>query len=136
MASLNKIQIIGNLGNDPENRFTPDGRAITNISVATTDKWKDKTTGKQKEATEWHRVVFFDRLAEIAAEYLKKGSSVYIEGKLQTKKWQDKEGQDHHTTQIVANTLQMLGGKSDGENKPQTKQPAPSLESMDDNIPF
>ncbi|HUL95824.1 MAG TPA: single-stranded DNA-binding protein [Usitatibacter sp.] len=110
MASVNKVILVGNLGRDPETRYSPDGGAITNISVATTDKWKDKN-GEMQEKTEWHRVAFFGKLAEIAGEYLKKGSQVYVEGRLQTRKWQDKEGQDRYTTEIVANQMQMLGSR-------------------------
>src|SRR5438105_15646472 len=110
MASVNKVILIGNLGRDPETRYMPDGGAITNISIATTDKWKDKA-GEMQEKTEWHRVAFFGKLAEIAGEYLKKGSQVYVEGRLQTRKWQDKEGQDKYTTEIVANEMQMLGSR-------------------------
>jgi single-strand DNA-binding protein len=110
MASVNKVIIIGNLGRDPETRYMPDGGAICNISVATTDKWKDKN-GEMQEKTEWHRVTFFGKLAEIAGEYLKKGSQVYVEGRLQTRKWQDKDGQDKYTTEIVANAMQMLGSR-------------------------
>jgi len=106
MASINKVILIGNLGRDPETRYLPDGGAVTNISVATTDVWKDKS-GEKQERTEWHRVAFFGRLAEIAGEYLKKGSPVYIEGRLQTRKWQDKEGQDRYTTEIVANDMKI-----------------------------
>ena len=110
MASVNKVIIIGNLGRDPETRYMPDGGAITNISVATTDKWKDKS-GEMQEKTEWHRVAFFGKLAEIAGEYLKKGSQVYVEGRLQTRKWQDKDGADKYSTEIVANVMQMLGSR-------------------------
>src|SRR2546421_3257102 len=110
MASVNKVIIIGNLGRDPETRYMPDGGAITNISIATTDKWKDKA-GEMQEKTEWHRIAFFGKLAEIAGEYLKKGSQVYVEGRLQTRKWQDKDGQDKYTTEIVANAMQMLGSR-------------------------
>src|SRR5580765_2833637 len=110
MASVNKVIIIGNLGRNPETRYMHDGGAITNISVATTDKWKDKS-GEMQEKTEWHRVAFFGRLAEIAGEYLKKGSQVYVEGRLQTRKWQDKDGADKYTTEIVANVMQMLGSR-------------------------
>ena len=110
MASVNKVILVGNLGRDPETRYMPDGGAITNISIATTDKWKDKA-GEMQEKTEWHRVAFFGKLAEIAGEYLKKGSQVYIEGRLQTRKWQDKEGQDKYTTEVVANVMQMLGSR-------------------------
>jgi len=110
MASVNKVIIIGNLGRDPETRYMPEGGAITNISVATTEKWKDKN-GEMQEKTEWHRVAFFGKLAEIAGEYLKKGSQVYVEGRLQTRKWQDKDGADKYTTEIVANQMQMLGSR-------------------------
>ena len=111
MASVNKVILIGNLGRDPETRYMPDGGAITNISIATTETWKDKNGDKQ-EKTEWHRVAFFGKLAEIAGEYLKKGSQVYVEGRLQTRKWQDKDGQDKYTTEIVANAMQMLGSRA------------------------
>jgi len=110
MASVNKVILIGNLGRDPETRYMPDGGAITNISIATTDTWKDKA-GEKQEKTEWHRVAFFGRLAEIAGEYLKKGSQVYVEGRLQTRKWQDKDGNDKYTTEIVADRMQMLGSR-------------------------
>jgi single-strand DNA-binding protein len=110
MASVNKVILIGNLGRDPETRYMPDGGAITNISIATTDTWKDKQ-GEKQEKTEWHRVAFFGRLAEIAGEYLKKGSQVYVEGRLQTRKWQDKDGNDKYTTEIVADRMQMLGSR-------------------------
>src|SRR3954469_23750003 len=109
MASVNKVIIVGNLGADPETRYTPGGDAITNIRVATTDKWKDKASGEMKEATEWHRIAFFGRLAEVAGEYLKKGSQVYVEGSLRTRKWQDKDGQDRYSTEIRADVMQMLG---------------------------
>lgn len=109
---INKVILVGNLGQDPEVRYMPSGGAVTNISVATTESWKDKQTGQQQDRTEWHRIVFFNRLAEIAGEYLKKGSQVYIEGKLQTRKWQDQSGQDRYTTEIVANEMQMLGGRA------------------------
>src|SRR6266480_4854059 len=111
MASVNKVILVGNLGRDPETRYNPEGGAITNISVATTDTWKDKASGEKQERTEWHRVVFFSRLAEIAGEYLKKGSQVYIEGSLRTRKWQDKEGKERTTTEIVADRMQMLGSR-------------------------
>src|SRR6187455_3053164 len=110
MASVNKVIIVGNLGRDPETRYMPDGGAITNISIATTETWKDKQ-GEKQEKTEWHRVAFFGKLAEIAGEYLKKGSQVYVEGRLQTRKWQDKDGADKYTTEIVANAMQMLGSR-------------------------
>ncbi|HVK55169.1 MAG TPA: single-stranded DNA-binding protein [Burkholderiales bacterium] len=111
MASVNKVILVGNLGRDPEVRYMPDGGAITNVSIATTDTWKDKS-GEKQEKTEWHRVVFYSRLAEIAGEYLKKGSQVYVEGRLQTRKWQDKDGVEKYTTEIVADRMQMLGGRS------------------------
>lgn len=111
---INKVILVGNLGQDPETRAMPSGKAVTNVRVATSDSWKDKNTGEQKEQTEWHTVVFFDRLAEIAAEYLRKGSQVYIEGKLRTRKWQDKSGNDRYSTEIVANEMQMLGGRGGG----------------------
>ena len=113
---INKVILVGNLGNDPEVRYANNGSAIANISVATTDSWKDKNTGEQQERTEWHRVVMFNRLGEIAGEYLKKGSQVYIEGRLQTRKWQDQSGQDRYTTEIVANEMQMLGGRGGGSD--------------------
>ena len=121
MASINKVTIIGNLGRDPESRFMPSGEQVTNIAVATTDKWKDKQSGEQKEATEWHRISFFGKLAEIAAQYLKKGSSVYIEGRLKTRKYTDKDGVERYATEINADVMQMLGGKDDGV----ARQPAP-----------
>ena len=111
MASINKVILIGNLGRDPEVRYTPNGNAICNISVATTRNWKDKTSGDKVEETEWHRVVFYDRLAEIAGEYLKKGRPVYVEGRLKTRKWQDKEGRDTYTTEVIADNMQLLGGR-------------------------
>jgi single-strand DNA-binding protein len=114
MASINKVIVIGNLGRDPEVRYTPSGAAVCNVSVATTRNWKDKTSGDKVEETEWHRVVFYDRLAEIAGEYLKKGRSVYVEGRLKTRKWQDKDGKDNYTTEIVAEQMQLLGGREGG----------------------
>lgn len=113
MASVNKVILIGNLGKDPETRYMPSGDAICNITLATTDSWKDKS-GEKQERTEWHRVAFFGKLAEIAGEYLKKGSQVYVEGRLQTRKWQDKDGQDRYTTEIVADKMQMLGSRGGG----------------------
>jgi single-strand DNA-binding protein len=110
MASVNKVILVGNLGRDPETRYMPDGGAITNISIATTSSWKDKS-GEKQEQTEWHRIAFFGKLAEIAGEYLKKGSQVYVEGKLRTRKWQDKDGQDKYTTEVIADAMQMLGGR-------------------------
>jgi single-strand DNA-binding protein len=111
MASVNKVIIIGNLGRDPEVRYTPNGAAICNVSIATTRNWKSKDSGERQEETEWHRVVFYDRLAEIAGEYLKKGRPVYVEGRLKTRKWQDKEGKDTYTTEIIADQMQLLGGR-------------------------
>ena len=151
MASVNKVIIVGNLGRDPETRYLPSGEAVTNISVATTDTWKDKTSGEKKELTEWHRVAFFGRLAEIAGEYLKKGSQVYVEGSLRTRKWQDKEGKDRYTTEIRADVMQMLGSragageprgepapKGEGAAKPAAaaKKPAGKFDDMEDDIPF
>ncbi len=165
MAAINKVILIGNLGKDPEVRYTPNGNAICNVSVATTRTWKDKTSGDKQEETEWHRVVFYDRLAEIAGEYLKKGRPIYVEGRLKTRKWQNKEGQDVYTTEIIANEMQMLGGREGmgggeesasgggGNNynsrpaaapapasRPAASKPAgkPStgFDDMDDDIPF
>lgn len=151
MASrgINKVIIVGNLGQDPETRHMPSGGAVTNVSIATSETWKDKQTGEQKENTEWHRVVFFNRLAEIAGEYLKKGSKVYVEGRLQTRKWQGQDGQDRYTTEIVANEMQMLdsrGGGGGGDYGGGGQQSAPQSEGapaqpknfddFDDDIPF
>lgn len=111
---INKVILVGNLGRDPEVKYMPSGSAITNVTIATSDSWKDKNTGQMQDRTEWHRVVFFNRLAEIAGEYLRKGSQVYIEGRLQTRKWQGQDGQDRYTTEIVANEMQMLGGRQGG----------------------
>ncbi len=111
---INKVILVGNLGADPETRYTPSGTAVANIRLATTKAWKDRNSGEQQERTEWHRVVMFNRLAEIAGEYLKKGSQVYIEGELQTRKWQDQSGNDRYTTEVVANEMQMLGGRGGG----------------------
>jgi single-strand DNA-binding protein len=149
---INKVTLIGNLGNDPEVRYGKNGNAIANISLATAESWRDKDSGEQQERTEWHRVVFFGRLAEIVSEYLHKGSQVYVEGRLQTNKWQDKEGNDRYTTQIVANEMQMLGGrggstnnqepaveKSTDASSEQNKQSSPNQSSTDDfdeDIPF
>ncbi len=155
MASVNKVILIGNLGRDPETRYMPDGGAVTNVSIATTETWKDKA-GEKQEKTEWHRVAFFGKLAEIAGEYLKKGSQVYVEGRLQTRKWQDKEGQDKYSTEIVADRMQMLGSRqgmgggggdreSGGERegatraaaKPAAAKPAGSkFDDFEDDIPF
>jgi len=136
---VNKVIIVGHLGKDPEVRYSPSGAAVANITVATSEQWKDKNTGEKQEKTEWHRVVFFSRLAEIVGEYLKKGSQVYVEGRLQTRKWQDKDGNDRYTTEIVASEMQMLGGRSgDGQQSkpshPASKEPEP--EDFDDDIPF
>jgi single-strand DNA-binding protein len=114
MASINKVILIGNLGRDPEVRYTPNGAAICNITIATSRNWKDKNSGEKMEETEWHRVVFYDRLAEIAGEYLKKGRSVYVEGRLKTRKWQDKDGVEKYTTEIIADNMQLLGGRDGG----------------------
>lgn len=114
MASINKVILIGNLGRDPEVRYSPNGAAICNITIATSRNWKDKNTGDKVEETEWHRVVFYDRLAEIAGEYLKKGRPVYVEGRLKTRKWQDKDGKDNYTTEVVAENMQLLGGREGG----------------------
>lgn len=160
MASrgVNKVILIGNLGADPETRYMPSGGAVTNIRLATSETWRDKNTGDQQERTEWHRVVFFNKLAEIAAEYLRKGSQVYVEGSLRTRKWQGQDGQDRYSTEIVANDMQMLGGRGGGSgsgagasggSSAGSRQPAPdyagpSGESpgeggatdFDDDIPF
>lgn len=160
MASVNKVIIVGNLGRDPETRYMPSGDAMTTIAVATTDSWKDKTSGEKKEQTEWHRITFFGKLAEIAAQYLKKGSQVYIEGSLRTRKYTDKDGVEKYATDIKADTMQMLGSRQGaGGNGPQTddsygggapsrqaapaaaanrpaSRPAPNFSDMDDDIPF
>ena len=153
---INKVILVGNLGKDPEAKFMPNGNAVTNITVATSESWKDKQTGQQQERTEWHRIVFFNRLAEIASEYLKKGSKVYIEGSLRTRKWQGQDGQDRYTTEIVASEMQMLdsrGGSPAYDNpapatQPQSNQqpnqqpsstasaPNTGFDSFDDDIPF
>lgn len=145
MASVNKAILIGNLGKDPDVRYSPDGSAITNITLATTESWKDKS-GEKQEKTEWHRVAFFGKLAEIAGEYLKKGSQVYVEGRIQTRKWQDKEGQDRYTTEIVADKMQMLGSRggnafevADAPSESRPSKPSPKaggFDDMDDDIPF
>lgn len=165
MASVNKVILVGNLGRDPETRYSPDGGAITNVTIATSRQWKDKASGDRKEETEWHRVVFYGRLAEIAGEYLKKGRPVYVEGRLRTRKWQDKEGQDRYTTEIIAEEMQLLGsrdggggggdpegggggyaresggggggGASGGGRSAPARKPAPGgFDDMDDDIPF
>jgi single-strand DNA-binding protein len=159
---VNKVILIGNCGADPETRYLPSGGAVTNVRIATSESWKDKNTGQTQERTEWHRVVFFNRLAEIAAEYLRKGSKVYVEGSIRTRKWQDKEGKDQYTTEIVANEMQMLdsrgaGGGAAGAGgaegdyggypesraqpaRPRAAESAPApvreMESLEDDIPF
>ena len=137
---INKVILVGNLGHPPSIRHMPSGGAVTNLSLATSDSWKDKTTGQAQERTEWHRIVLFNRLAEIAAEYLQKGSKVYIEGALRTRKWQDKEGQDKYTTEIVAKEMQMLDSRGTTEtpvsNTPAPAQPAPAADDFEDDIPF
>ena len=152
MASVNKVILVGNLGADPETRYMPNGDAVCNIRVATTESWKDKQSGDKKEITEWHRVVFYRKLAEIAGQYLKKGAPIYIEGALKTRKWQDQSGQDRYTTEIVADTMQMLGGKREGEQSAPRSESAPaqnqqrsapaqnggggSFDDFEDSIPF
>jgi len=162
MASVNKVILVGNLGRDPETRYMPNGEAVTNITLATTETWKDRTSGERQDKTEWHRVTFYRRLAEIAGEYLKKGSQIYVEGRLETRKWTDKEGKDRYTTEIIANEMKMLGSRpgagapsydaSDEGGAPAQSRPAarastaggskPSGKSsggiadMDDDIPF
>ena len=161
MASLNKVQIIGNLGRDPETRYMPSGDAMTSITVATTENWKDKATGEKKEQTEWHRITFFGKLAEIAGQYLKKGSQVYVEGSLRTRKYTDKDGVEKYATDIKADTMQMLGSRQGMGGAPMddesygggapaaprqsaapaprqapASRPAPNFSDMDDDIPF
>ncbi|MBK8337402.1 MAG: single-stranded DNA-binding protein [Sterolibacteriaceae bacterium] len=154
MASVNKVILVGNLGRDPETRYAPSGDAICNVNLATTDTWKDKQTGEKKEATEWHRVVFFGRLAEIAGQYLKKGSQIYVEGSLRTRKWQDKDGQDRYTTEIRGDEMKMLGSRQGmGDTPPRESVGTPAAApagrpaatpaasssgfgDMDDDIPF
>jgi single-strand DNA-binding protein len=159
MASVNKVTLVGNLGRDPETRYMPNGEAVTNFSIATTEKWKDKQSGEAKEATEWHRITTYRKLAEICGQYLTKGSSVYLEGRLQTRKWTDKDGVERYTTEVICDTMQMLGGKPQGgsnddsgnddygSSAPRTGgstpgrtagsgKPAPNFSDMDDDIPF
>jgi single-strand DNA-binding protein len=151
---INKVILIGNLGADPETKYMPSGNAVTNVNIATSESWKDKQTGEMQERTEWHRVVFFNRLAEIAGEYLRKGSKVYVEGSLRTRKWQDQGGQDRYTTEIVANEMQMLDSRGEGSSQmnnnyapprnqnqgqpsaQQASQPQAGMDSFDDDIPF
>ncbi|CAM5208437.1 single-stranded DNA-binding protein [Oligella ureolytica] len=135
MASVNKVILIGNLGRDPEVRYSSDGAAICNISIATSSQWKDRTTNEKQEETEWHRVVFYGKLAEIAGEYLTKGRSVYVEGRLRTRKWKGKDGQDRYTTEVIADQMQILGGNKDATSQnPANDVPAPDLD--DDSIPY
>ncbi|MFA7292990.1 MAG: single-stranded DNA-binding protein [Rhodocyclaceae bacterium] len=154
MASVNKVILVGNLGADPETRYLPSGDPVTNLRLATTDSWKDKASGEKKEATEWHRVVLFRRLAEVAGQYLKKGSQVYIEGRIRTRKWQDKDGQERYTTEIEAEEMKMLGSRQGqgepspsyggggdsapayGGAKPAAAGKKPSFDDMEDDIPF
>ena len=155
MASVNKVIVLGNLGRDPEVRYTPSGAAVCNVSVATTRNWKSREGGERQEETEWHRVVFYGRLAEIAGEYLKKGRPVYVEGRLKTRKWTDKEGKDQYTTEIIAEQMQLLGGREEGgerapapaprrSNAPASAasygsagaSPSTGFDDMDDDIPF
>lgn len=135
MKGVNKCILVGRIGKDPEVRHSADGAAITNITLATSEDWKDKNTGAKQERTEWHRVVFFGKLAEIAGQYLKKGSQVYVEGAIRTRKWTNQEGKDQYTTEIVASDMQMLGGR--GESKPEAVAPvANEPDRFDDDIPF
>jgi single-strand DNA-binding protein len=154
MASVNKVILVGNLGADPETRYLPSGDPVTNLRLATTDSWKDKASGEKKDATEWHRVVLFRRLAEVAGQYLKKGSQVYIEGRIRTRKWQDKDGQERYTTEIEAEEMKMLGSRQGqgepspsyggggdsapayGGAKPAAAGKKPSFDDMEDDIPF
>jgi single-strand DNA-binding protein len=148
---VNKVILIGHLGQDPQTRAMPSGKTVVNLRLATSDQWRDKQTGENKEATEWHNVVMFDRLAEIAAEYLRKGSQIYVEGRIRTRKWQDREGQDRYTTEIVVNEMQMLGGRGSADrsaagapdrSRERAEEPAARTEtagvaeSFDDDIPF
>ena len=146
---VNKVTLIGNLGADPEIRYTNSGSAVANVRLATAESWRDKESGEQQERTEWHRVVFFSRLAEIVGEYLKKGSQIYVEGRIQTRKWQDRDGNDRYTTEIIANEMQMLGGRGGRDNagsnfqadKPQSTNAStavaePPMDDFDDDIPF
>lgn len=140
MASVNKVIIVGNLGADPESRFAPSGDAICNIRVATSEAWKDRQTGERKEATEWHRINFYGKLAEIAGQYLRKGSQVYIEGSLRTRKWTDKDGHEKYSTEIRADEMKMLGGKPEGQQQAAAPRQQAQKQSggmdMDDDIPF
>jgi len=137
---VNQVILIGHLGQDPEVKYMPSGSAVANVSIATTESWKDKATGEKKDKTEWHRVIFFARLAEVVGEYLRKGSQVYVEGRLQTRKWQDKNGQDRYTTEIVASDMQMLGGKGERSERSEPEraidQTPSSDPGFDDDIQF
>ncbi len=143
---VNKVILIGRLGKDPETRYMPSGNAVSNVTLATSESWKDKQSGEQKDRTEWHNLVFYNRLAEIAGEYLKKGSQVYVEGRLQTRKWQDKNNNDRYTTEIIVNDMQMLGGRGAGGGGDHAPEPASqgasqpqsssSMDDFDDDIPF
>lgn len=141
MASVNKVILIGNLGKDPETKYMQNGDAVTNITLATTENWKDKN-GEKQEKTEWHRVTFYRKLAEIVSEYVKKGHPLYVEGRMQTRKWTDKQGIERYTTEIIASEMKMLGSKSSGEHKEQKASPQQNTQSnggfddMDDDIPF
>lgn len=147
MASVNRVIVLGNCGKEPEVRYGSNGNAVCNLSIATSRSWKDKNSGDKVEETEWHRVVFYDRLAEIVGEYVKKGKPVYVEGRLKTRKWQDKDGRDVYTTEIVAESLQLLGGRDEGGQE-QRRAPSPAprpapapsqsrgFDDMDDDIPF
>jgi single-strand DNA-binding protein len=138
VRGVNKAIIVGNLGADPDTRYMPNGKAVTNIRVATSEQWKDKDTGDQHERTEWHSIVFYDKLAEIVAEYTRKGSQVYVEGKIRTRKWQDKEGKDRYTTEIIGDQMQMLGARQQSERREQQqpKREGAEPEGFDDDIPF
>lgn len=143
MASVNKVILVGNLGADPETRYLPSGDAVTNIRLATTDRYKDKQSGDMKELTEWHRLSFFGKLAEVAGQYLRKGSAIYVEGRIRTRKWQDQSGQDKYSTEIVVDQLQMLGGKQEGQQQApaqrQAQRPAaqPEPDGFEDtDVPF
>lgn len=140
MAGINKVIIVGHLGNDPEMRSMPNGEAVANISVATSEAWTDKNTGERREVTEWHRIVFYRKLAEICGQYLKKGAQVYIEGRLRTRKWQDQNGQDRYTTEIQGDVMQMLGTRPQSADGANNSQPMPqqdaSANAFDNSIPF
>ena len=140
MAGINKVIIVGHLGNDPEMRSMPNGEAVANVSVATSEAWTDKNTGERREVTEWHRIVFYRKLAEICGQYLKKGAQVYIEGRLRTRKWQDQNGQDRYTTEIQGDVIQMLGTRPQSADGANNSQPMPqqdaSANAFDDSIPF